>query len=309
MVRLTQKIASLTAETSKKASTTISTDPSIGEIQAHLKDIKTDIKAMVRGSQAYGLPLPMSRAIDKMMEKALHSALDSEQMQEIFRKLVTTSLSPSPRPSKAESDCGTSSLEDEVLGSNRAPKMEPVRRNRFRRATELDFFATYQSFFGKMYYRSRVIRLEDDAYDEHYDKELETFLTLVSFSWLLKMGIKVACTRSSAGWNHKLSNFNVVKRDAPIFRYSIAGNIAGVKELFSQKLATPWDTNEDGFTVLHLSRDFRNLTALHALTAEARGCVAACGPLQAPLVRRCESQRHELLHSWVSSLCRHHSQG
>ena len=58
-------------------------------------------------------------------------------------------------------------------------------------------------------------------------------------------------THTTTTLTTSLSSFLIIPSSAPIFAYARTGNLAGLRELFTQRLATPNDRDEHGRTPLH----------------------------------------------------------
>jgi hypothetical protein len=59
--------------------------------------------------------------------------------------------------------------------------------------------------------------------------------------------------RARQGWDINISTYNIVPDNSLVFLFARSGNIRGLQELFRSGLASPFDRNECGFTVLHVS--------------------------------------------------------
>lgn len=121
-----------------------------------------------------------------------------------------------------------------------------------------------QTFFGAIITttKTRLLRSEfvdDDALeDDDYQYEHESYIRVLPARWLLKLGFNYAynlSTHSSSthGWQFCARPINLVPDDAPIFEFSVQGNIERVRDLISRDLASVRDVNSKGETALHVS--------------------------------------------------------
>ena len=71
-------------------------------------------------------------------------------------------------------------------------------------------------------------------------------------SWITQMAWDILAWKSYTGFKLYFRQFSIVPRDALVFRRARTGDIDGVLDLFNKKLASPFDTDEYGETLLHV---------------------------------------------------------
>lgn len=90
-----------------------------------------------------------------------------------------------------------------------------------------------------------------------HSSESETLFAFVPSRWItlcgLSYGFHVLISRSSKSWQVKPKTVNIVPRDSLVFQFCDTGNLEGLKTLFTNNNASVWDTDEGGFTPLHVS--------------------------------------------------------
>lgn len=119
-----------------------------------------------------------------------------------------------------------------------------------------------QTLFGTLHFttttstKSATEIREDHSSNECY--KIHTTVVLHPSQWLqscgLTYGLHINVSMSSWGLDCSLRLHRAVPNTAPIFAYCRDGNIGAIQHLFSQGLASPWDTNSRGFTPLFVSR-------------------------------------------------------
>jgi hypothetical protein len=62
--------------------------------------------------------------------------------------------------------------------------------------------------------------------------------------------LEVSAQRAPFGWEFTFEMYNIVEHDAPIMKYSQAGNITAIQDLFTKQKASPNDRTWWGQTVL-----------------------------------------------------------
>lgn len=85
----------------------------------------------------------------------------------------------------------------------------------------------------------------------------EAGFTFIPASWLFKTAfaasfLKYANRNGESSITTNLSYYAVVPHDAKIMEFSRSGNVDGIRQLFSQRLATPRDRDGHGRTPLHV---------------------------------------------------------
>lgn len=134
---------------------------------------------------------------------------------------------------------------------------------------------SYFAGLATIHYVSNRVRIEilDDDDDEgpgqshssdNVRHEVEISYTVVP-KWLpWSKGFRVSFLESAQGWfpGFTFRHFNVRPYDALIFELCSIGDIEGVKRLFRRGDASPFDTDPDGWTPLHVCPPPAHLLAL-----------------------------------------------
>ena len=72
-------------------------------------------------------------------------------------------------------------------------------------------------------------------------------------SWLTSRLWSMRAVKAPSGWMFCPRMRIVIPGDSPVFKYARENNIQGLQELFSQRLASPFDCDESGTTALVVS--------------------------------------------------------
>ena len=70
--------------------------------------------------------------------------------------------------------------------------------------------------------------------------------------WLfgVSRAIEIYDSQANSGWNFNIQIYNVVPAESPIFEMVRDGDIVGIQHLFSTRQASPFDREENGWTLL-----------------------------------------------------------
>lgn len=116
--------------------------------------------------------------------------------------------------------------------------------------------------FGAVYFRSTTFKtrksFESGKWQSNDPYEFETYFTWHPAPWLMRLGIKfgvnASVSKSYRGWKNTLNTFSAVPDDSLIFEFCKTGNISGVQTLLTRGHASVRDTDTQGWTPLHVSR-------------------------------------------------------
>lgn len=112
------------------------------------------------------------------------------------------------------------------------------------------------SFITKTFHLRARRSADLDACPSDNQYEFETSFTLHPAPWLIRcglnFGLRVAVARSTQGWKQNLESYRAVPDDSAIFMHSFKGDLGAVRSLFSSGMASPLDTNSQGWTPLHV---------------------------------------------------------
>ena len=75
--------------------------------------------------------------------------------------------------------------------------------------------------------------------------------------WLYARRYEIHLRNSYRGWDQSFRSYKVVSFDAPVFQYSISGDVEGLRKLFAAGLASPFEVNSEGRTPLHVRTQLR----------------------------------------------------
>ncbi len=98
----------------------------------------------------------------------------------------------------------------------------------------------------------RDLQLVDYAAVRHRKRMIARLRTpaWLSFS---RSAWEICMYRATAGWMFTAQTYRVVPVDAPIMEFAESGDLRAIQALFEKKLASPYDREVDGCTVLDVS--------------------------------------------------------
>jgi hypothetical protein len=133
------------------------------------------------------------------------------------------------------------------------------------------FVRKFQKSFGIITYtqdyRSQLALWRDHSDVEAGRKdEIYGECRLVPVSWSRLNGICFRWTKSFGIWQYSLNTIRVVDDDSQIFEVCATGDITSMIKLLSAGTATLSDINDEGETLLHVSREIVDLTILENLS-------------------------------------------
>ncbi|MCJ1392948.1 hypothetical protein MMC18_005820 [Xylographa bjoerkii] len=71
--------------------------------------------------------------------------------------------------------------------------------------------------------------------------------------------------RAHCGWDFKIRQYNIVPDSSLVINYAEIGNVAGLQRLFDNRLASPWDCDQFGNTLIHLAALYGRYSACKLL--------------------------------------------
>ena len=71
--------------------------------------------------------------------------------------------------------------------------------------------------------------------------------------WLVWRGYGTLAEDSYGGWRYLFRSYKIFNLDDPIYLACVSNDLSKVQQLCSQGRATPFDTTQDGWTLLHVS--------------------------------------------------------
>ena len=121
------------------------------------------------------------------------------------------------------------------------------------------YIAQIRTVFGIVIIQSAVFKETGYSKAQVIDSsvQIETSFSLHPSDWLvscgLKYGLRATFVQSAVGWKYNLSPIRAVSNESLIFSFCSDGNVAAIQTLFSRGEASPYDTDSNGWTPLHVS--------------------------------------------------------
>ena len=84
-----------------------------------------------------------------------------------------------------------------------------------------------------------------------------TFIYLGLSQWFYVRRYRIRLRNSYWGWDQSFRSYKVVSFDAPVFQYSISGDVEGLRKLFAAGNASPFEVDREGRTPLHVRTQLR----------------------------------------------------
>ncbi|KAL8762129.1 MAG: hypothetical protein Q9184_001814 [Pyrenodesmia sp. 2 TL-2023] len=131
----------------------------------------------------------------------------------------------------------------------------------------------YKTFFG-VFILTRIKR-EPTPQDGGDDLEAKELVFRPYANRFLDISFSLLSEGSFGAWRYSLRIFRTFSTDDPIYICCVMGNLSGVKDLFSEKKASPFDVTRDGFSLLHIAAAFGNADICRLLLAEGADADAA----------------------------------
>ena len=106
-----------------------------------------------------------------------------------------------------------------------------------------------QSVLGTLHYSYQHRRGVSKGVEKDQGSRKERDMLLARYrapSWLINKAWDIQATRVFSGWNIKLRSYNVIPGTSAVFSYIKNRNLAGNKNLFSSREASPFDIDSNG---------------------------------------------------------------
>jgi hypothetical protein len=71
--------------------------------------------------------------------------------------------------------------------------------------------------------------------------------------WLLPRRYQIRSRKAYSGWDHRFRTYYPTPSTDTVFKLCMEGNVGGLQKLFQAELASPFSTDYNGFTTLHVS--------------------------------------------------------
>jgi len=223
----------------QQTSSTITTTTSSGDTSdpvAHLKAVRAECQKV-----SSNIINPIARfGFERMIESA-------------FSQLRTDSIGWNK---ESDQNYAATSFENTPCGR----RVSTMKSRQSRSTTTLKNSHQIASLFGTLSFSTTTTWDQDDDEDLETSEaasEVKTQLTFHPSWWLitcgLHYGLQFEFEKSFQGPECRMKTYCAVPDDAAIFKYCKSGNIAGIRKLFDEKRASPWDTNSRGMTPLMAS--------------------------------------------------------
>jgi hypothetical protein len=120
-----------------------------------------------------------------------------------------------------------------------------------------DYLRWKKTLVGPVEYSKAIkLKLEDTKRASKSDAEEEADemqVTLQLPTWLLRRRYHFRARRAYSGWEYSLRSSAILPSASPVFQFSLAGDVDGLRQLFDTRTASPFDVDVDGYTPLHVS--------------------------------------------------------
>ena len=82
----------------------------------------------------------------------------------------------------------------------------------------------------------------------------ERCITIQLPAWIFPRRYQLRARKAQSGWDCRFRTYYPISRySSPVFDFCQDGNVEGLQRLFDAGLASPFNTDELGFTTLHVS--------------------------------------------------------
>jgi hypothetical protein len=71
-------------------------------------------------------------------------------------------------------------------------------------------------------------------------------------TWLTSRVWEIRVREACSGWLLGLSSYHICSEDAPVFEYTLNGDLKNLQRLFDEGEASPFDRRPGGQTLLHV---------------------------------------------------------
>ncbi|OIW29111.1 hypothetical protein CONLIGDRAFT_645249 [Coniochaeta ligniaria NRRL 30616] len=103
---------------------------------------------------------------------------------------------------------------------------------------------------------SKAIQSETETSDSQH------YVQIRLPNWLTRKAWDIIATNSYSGFKFHLRAYSIVPWDAPVFWYARNGDINGMLDLFDKRLASPFDRDEYGDTLIDAALEFSRIAAV-----------------------------------------------
>ncbi|KAF7545184.1 hypothetical protein G7Z17_g9366 [Cylindrodendrum hubeiense] len=271
----------------------------LSQINGHLSEINSQVADLRNAFPEWrqGLQLPMVKnGMNILVKQAFQDALGSEELKQVLHSMLLSTMGSndeSPSDTIPEDKQKPTVKTKEMANSYYRPSPS--------RICEKEYSSKWTSFFGTVYYRSRIVRsgVDGEDYRQYPQRELESSWIIVPSSWLLHTAYSYQVVKSTRGWNQNIQTYTVVPHNATIFDYAVNGDVNGLRSLLVSKAASPNDCDAEGYTALHRAAalrhtEFCRLLIENGANVNAAGFLTGETPLHHLPVNRSRTQADKL---------------
>jgi hypothetical protein len=117
-------------------------------------------------------------------------------------------------------------------------------------------FSSASNWFGTIFCsRRRYFITKKKTTGDHANKEEreEIIAQYRGPAWLINRAWRIQAVNARSGWTFSPRTMNVIPRSSLVFQYAKDDNVNGLRELFDERVASPFDCDEYDRTILHVS--------------------------------------------------------
>lgn len=193
--------------------------------------------------------------LEEMIQRTMQQVLEDSNLSERVQSLIPEEIEPQKNKlleitkDAKESDTHHAKPAKQYAANEESIANDPPKRTRMTAVESR--VGVYESLLGTMTWRSRAIRTTHLEYEIKNDR-LESNIRWKPASWLLRRSMSLTIMRATSGWTYRFNPCQIVPDGSLIFTYCKSGNIAGIQDLFSRGIASPFDIDSESTTPLHV---------------------------------------------------------
>jgi hypothetical protein len=81
----------------------------------------------------------------------------------------------------------------------------------------------------------------------------EISITIQLPAWIFPRRYQLRARKAQSGWDCRFRTYYPTSHNSLVFKFCEEGNVEGLQWLFDAGLASPFNTDENGYTTLHVS--------------------------------------------------------
>lgn len=256
--QLTQNIGSISTNQSSIITTCTSVESEVKDSSKHMANVYSELRKIAKQNevQARLSVGDMAKgALEEMIQRTMQQVLEDSKLSERLQSLTPEEIEPQKNKlleitkDAKESSTHHAKPAKQYAANEESIANDPPKRTRMTAVESRE--GVYKSWLGTMIWRSRVIRTTHLDYDFKNDRR-QTYLYWQPTSWMLTRSMSLTITRATFGWTYRFNPCQLVPDGSLVFEYCKSGNIAGIQDLFSHGIASPFDVNSCSHTPLHV---------------------------------------------------------